>query len=182
MSEVVRRQVDGAVAVSKPLSTIANTSRELVESMSDIVWAINPNRDNLSDLSQRMRHFASDLLTAHDIEFRFDAKDTEKTVKLDAQLRRQVFLIFKESLNNIVRHSGCANVNIELKIENYHIALTLADDGRGFDPAQASQGHGLMSMRQRAKALGANLDIVSGRDKGTVVSLKVPLAHRMALA
>lgn len=182
LSEVARRQVDGNVSVSTPLSTIASTSRELVDSMSDIVWAINPNRDHLSDLSQRMRRFASDLLTAQDIEFRFDAQETERGVKLDAHVRRQVFLIFKESVHNMVRHSGCANVRIELRIEKHAIHLTLADDGKGFDPGQQSQGHGLMSMRQRASSLGATLDIISHPDQGTVISLKVPLARRMALA
>ncbi len=181
LSEVVRRQVDGTVAVSTPLSTIASTSRELVDSMSDIVWAINPNRDNLSDLSQRMRRFASDLLTAQDIEFHFDFQETERSMKLDAHVRRQVFLIFKESLHNIARHSACAKVEVALRIRKHHIQLSLADDGHGFDPEQASHGHGLLSMRQRAKALGATLEIVSGPDQGTVISLKVPLARHPAL-
>jgi ligand-binding sensor domain-containing protein/two-component sensor histidine kinase len=181
LSEVVRRQVDGIVAVSKPLSTIASTSRELVESMSDIVWAINPKRDNLSDLSQRMRRFASDLLTAQDIEFRFNAHETERPVRLDAHIRRQVFLIFKESLNNIVRHSGCTNVDIELRIEKHNIALSLGDDGHGFNPAQSGHGHGLMSIRRRAESLGATLEIASTPGQGTVVSLTVPLARRVAV-
>src|SRR5262249_23871960 len=74
LSEVVQRQVDGIEApVNQPLSSIARLSRELVDSMSDIVWAINPTKDHLSDLSQRMRHFASDLLTARQIDFRFRA-------------------------------------------------------------------------------------------------------------
>jgi ligand-binding sensor domain-containing protein/two-component sensor histidine kinase len=182
LSEVVRRQV-GSSAVSTPLSTIAATSRELVDSMSDIVWAINPNRDNLSDLSHRMRRFASDLFTANDIEFRFDAREPERPMKLDADVRRQVFLIFKESVHNIVRHSRCANVEVTLSIENHAISLVLKDDGKGFDAAQANHGHGLTSMNQRAKTLGATLEINSGTCSGTVVSLKVPLGrHPAALA
>src|SRR5262249_46797143 len=133
LSEVVRRQVDGTAAASAPLSTIATTSRELVDSMSDIVWAINPNRDNLSDLSHRMRRFASDLFTSNNIEFGFDAREPERPMKLDADVRRQLFLIFKESVHNIVRHSGCANVEITLRIENHAIVLVMKDDGKGFD-------------------------------------------------
>lgn len=179
LSEVVRRQVDGS-AVSTPLSTIATTSRELVDSMSDIVWSINPNRDNLSDLSHRMRRFASDLFTANDIEFRFDAREAERPMKLDADVRRQVFLIFKESVHNIVRHSRCANVEVGLRIENHAIFLVLKDDGKGFDTAQASQGHGLMSMNQRAKILGATLEITSRIGDGTMISLKVPVGRHHA--
>ena len=176
LSEVVRRQVEGTEAVAQPLSTIASTSRELVDSMSDIVWAINPNRDNLSDLAHRMRRFASDLFTANDIEFRFDSSEAEQAMRLDAEVRRQVFLIFKESAHNIVRHSGCSSVEVGLRVENHTISLTLKDDGKGFDIEQASEGHGLMSMNRRAKSLGADLEISSQAGIGTVVALKVPLA------
>ena len=104
-------------------------------------------------------------------------------MKLDADVRRQVFLIFKESVHNIVRHSRCANVEVTLSIENHAISLVLKDDGKGFDAAQANHGHGLTSMNQRAKTLGATLEINSGTCSGTVVSLKVPLGrHPAALA
>jgi signal transduction histidine kinase len=182
LSEVVRRQVNGSVAASKSLTTIAMTSRELVDSLADIVWSINPNHDHLSDLSQRMRRFAGDLLEANEIEFSFDAQEAEGPRKLDVDVRRQVFLIFKEALHNIVKHSGCANVAIQLRIEKNAITLAVADDGKGFDLAQADQGHGLPSMRQRARTLGAELEIASRRDRGTTVSLRVPLARRTALA
>jgi signal transduction histidine kinase/ligand-binding sensor domain-containing protein len=181
LSEVVRRQVDGTQAVSERLSTIASTSRELVDSMSDIVWAINPNRDNLGDLAQRMRRFASDLFTANDIEFHFNAREAERPLKLEADVRRQVFLIFKEAVHNIVRHSRCSTVEVDLHIENHVIRLTVKDDGKGFDPAQASQGHGLSSMSQRAKTLGATMEISSGPGSSTTVLLKVPLARRLTL-
>jgi len=181
LSEVVRRQVDGTAAVSQPLSTIASTARELVDSMSDIVWAINPNRDNLGDLVHRMRRFASDLFTANDIEFRFDAGETDRPLKLDADVRRQILLIFKESVHNIVRHSACSSVEIDLRMENHAITLTVKDDGKGFDTAQDGRGHGLLSMTQRAKTLGAALAISTRTGGGTVVSLKVPVNRHSVL-
>jgi signal transduction histidine kinase/ligand-binding sensor domain-containing protein len=180
LSEVARRQAEGAAGVSQPLETIASTSRELVDSMSDIVWAINPNRDNLGDLIHRMRRFASDLFTSHDIDFSFHARETERPMRLDADVRRQVFLIFKESAHNIVRHSKCSSVEVDLRMENHAITLMLKDDGRGFDTAQPSHGHGLSSMKRRAKTLRATLEI-SSRPDGTTVSLKVPLDRRAGL-
>jgi signal transduction histidine kinase/ligand-binding sensor domain-containing protein len=178
LSEVANRQADGTSATSKPLSNIAAISRELVDSMSDIVWSINPRRDHLSDLSQRMRRFASDLFTAHNIEFRFDIQDADHRTRLEADVRRQVFLVFKESVHNIARHSGCKNARVDLRIERHWIDLTVADDGRGFDTTQVSDGHGLMSMRRRAGELGAVLDINSRSNCGTCVSLKAPLGRR----
>jgi ligand-binding sensor domain-containing protein/two-component sensor histidine kinase len=177
LSEVARRQVDGNAAASRPLATIALTSRELVGSMSDIVWATNPSKDRFSDLSQRMRRFAGDLFAAHDIDFRFTIHEPDHPVKLEANVRRQVFLIFKESVNNMVRHSACAAAEVELGIERHWITLTLADNGRGFDTAQASDGHGLLSMQQRATSLGAVLEITSQANLGTTILLKVPLAR-----
>jgi len=177
MSEVARRQADCGQAVTKPLSTIASTSRELVDSMSDIVWAINPNRDHLRDLTQRMRHFSSDILAGRNIEFRFEAFDTGRDIRLGADLRRQIFLVFKEAVNNIARHSGCSRAEIEFRADRDSINLMLRDDGRGFDPVQGANGHGLPSMRERARELGARLHIASSYGQGTTVSLKVPLGR-----
>jgi signal transduction histidine kinase len=98
LSEVAqRREGDGQRSGPGSLSTIAGLSRELVDSMSDIVWAINPERDSLGDLTQRMRHFASDVFTARGIEFRFRFPDAAPDVTFGANLRRELFLIFKEA-------------------------------------------------------------------------------------
>jgi signal transduction histidine kinase len=119
LSEVARQQaVQPASSVAQPLVQIANVSRELVDSMSDIVWAINPKRDRLSDLSQRMRELASDLFPARNIDFRLCTPSAEQNIKLDPEIRRQLFLVFKESINNMVSHSGCTGANIQFVIEN----------------------------------------------------------------
>ncbi|MCA1628013.1 MAG: PAS domain S-box protein [Acidobacteria bacterium] len=134
LSEVARRQADGTeLPLATPLSSIASLSRELVDSMSDIVWAINTNRDHLSDLSQRMRHFASDVFTARHIDFRFRAPDAGRDIKVGANVRRELFLVFKEAVNNMVRHSGCAAAGIDFRAEADGLFLKLIDDGRGFD-------------------------------------------------
>ena len=179
LSEVARQQVGRDTTVGEPLSVIAGASRDLVDSMSDIVWAINPNKDHLSDLVQRMRRFASDLFTARQIEFSFNAPGEEQALKIGADLRRQVFLIFKEAVNNVARHSACKEAEVELRIEGGWLALSLMDNGPGFDPAQTSAGQGLASMRARAQSLGGELQIVSSNGKGTTVLLKVPLAARV---
>ncbi|HEY1403858.1 MAG TPA: two-component regulator propeller domain-containing protein [Pyrinomonadaceae bacterium] len=191
LSEVVSQRVPADNApVIEPLSVIAGTSREMVDSMSDIVWAINPQRDHLSDLTQRMRRFASDILSARDIAFRFHAPDAEQDIRLGADLRREVYLIFKECVNNLVKHSECREAEIELRIVNHWIVLRVGDDGRGFDATQTAQpsngngvslgGHGLPSMRRRAVALGGTFEVVSERGRGTTSTLKVPARRRSA--
>jgi signal transduction histidine kinase len=180
LSEVARRQGNVEAAVGEPLEVIAGASRDLVDSMSDIVWAINPNKDHLRDLMQRMRRFASDLFTARQIEFTFDAPGEEQALKIGADLRRQVFLIFKEAVNNIARHSGCTKAQIEMRIENRWLTVKVADNGPGFDSSGAGEGQGLVSMQARAKELGGKLEIFSNNETGTTVLLKVPLAGRVS--
>ncbi len=176
LSEVAQRQTDGSDApLSGPLSKIAGLSRELVDSMSDIVWAINPNKDHLSDLAGRMRHFASDVLTARRIEFHFTAPGTEQDVKVGANVRREVFLIFKEAVNNLARHSGCTIAEIDFQADADALRLKINDNGYGFDVSQESNGHGLASMRERIEGLGGRLEIISNRAQGTTLTFSIPL-------
>ena len=179
LSEVVRKQVgQQSGPVAQPLVQIAKVSRELVDSMSDIVWAINPKRDRLSDLSQRMRELASDLFPACNIDFRLRTPSAEQNVKLGPEIRRQLFLVFKESVNNIVSHSGCTQAEIEFVIEKDRLRLSLSDNGCGFDPTRVRQGNGLRNIQERVKKLGGVIELSSSEGKGTSVSLMVPLGRR----
>jgi len=176
ISEVAQRKLDGAdPPVREHLSSIAKLSRELVDSMSEIVWAINPNRDHLADLSQRMRHFASDLLTARQINFHFRVLDFDGDIKVGANVRREFFLIFKEGVNNIARHSACTEADIELHADGDNLVLTLNDNGKGFDANEKRSGHGLMSMRERTRLLGGRLEIDSAPGRGASLKFTVPL-------
>jgi len=157
------------------LSLIAETSREMVDSMSDIVWAVNPNKDSLRDLVARMRRVADDFFTARQIAFQFSVSGHEKDVKLGADTRREVFMIFKESINNIARHSRCTKAEIEFQEEENWLRLKLTDNGEGFDLAAVSDGNGMVSMRRRAQKLDGQLEVISRIGEGTTVILKAPL-------
>ena len=186
LSEVVRHRVggDGESPVTEPLGVIAGTSREMVDSMSDIVWAINPKRDRLSDLSQRMRLFASDILSARDVRLRFRAPDSARDITVGADLRREVYLIFKESVNNLAKHSGCTEAGIAFSIEGRRLVVEIGDDGGGFDAEALGGdgqhpggmgGHGLQSLRRRAEKLGGTYEVRSSPGHGTTVTLRVPI-------
>jgi ligand-binding sensor domain-containing protein/two-component sensor histidine kinase len=160
--------------IADRLSVIANASRQSVEAMGDIVWAVNPKRDNIVDLAHRMRRFASDVLTARDIEFHFNAPSLNQNAKMGAESRREIFLIFKEAINNIARHSGCKAVDASLNIEHRAIILKVSDNGHGFDQANVTQGHGLDSMRRRAEKLGGQFELRSIVGAGAKITLYVP--------
>ncbi|HEX6463296.1 MAG TPA: two-component regulator propeller domain-containing protein, partial [Vicinamibacterales bacterium] len=137
--------------VAERLSLIARTSRETVDAMSDIVWMVNPKRDRIGDLTQRMRRVADDACSAADIALQFIAPADESEMKLGVDTRREIFMIFKEAVHNIVRHSRCTRARIELTVESTRLQLQVSDNGRGFDVTAASSGNGLVSMRRRAE-------------------------------
>ena len=175
MNEVVRRRGGHSADL---LERIAGLSRELVDSMSDIVWAINPKRDQLSDLIQRMRRFANDVLEPTDIEVSFRVLPEHSNTPMHADMRRELFLIFKESLNNIARHAWCGQVDIFVEVDGSQLSMRINDDGEGFQSAQEDgHGHGLISMRDRARRLGGDITAASERGKGTTLMLNVPLDH-----
>lgn len=178
LSEVIGRRIGNDAGVSEQLSAIGSLSRELVDSMSDIVWAINPVRDRLSDLSYRMRRFASDVLSAHGVEFVFDVPDPRRDIKLGPEMRRELYLIFKETVNNVVNHSGCTAVKITFLISEGVLELSVHDNGRGFEPECDNEGNGLSNMRLRAKKLNGDLRIDSNEGDGTTVNLIVPIGRR----
>jgi signal transduction histidine kinase/ligand-binding sensor domain-containing protein len=186
LSEVVKRQNGHDREQSERMLTeIAESARGLVDSMSDIVWSIDPRKDDLKNVVQRVRQFASDVLEAQGIAWDFKvAPDIEREggVKLDPEQRRHVYLILKEALNNIARHAGCTAVALSFRIEGNKLRAEIHDNGRGFDVAAASAarqgsrgGNGLVNMRARAEQLGGRLDVDSVPGEGTRLSLAVPM-------
>lgn len=175
-SEVaLRRSREDDQQVIEALSLISGTSRELVDSMGDIVWAVNPGRDRLVDLIKRMRRFASDVFSARSIAFHFEAPSDDRDMRLGTETRREVLLIFKEAVSNIARHSKCTEADIELKAQGGSLVLKLSDNGKGFDTTRSFDGNGLVSMGHRAERLGGRLEVVSRNGEGTTVTLKTPL-------
>jgi ligand-binding sensor domain-containing protein/signal transduction histidine kinase len=176
LSEVARRGADSRAGPdATTLSEIAGISRELVDSMSDIVWAINPEHDRVSDLTHRMRRFATDLLGGQGIALGFRSSAADDDPRIGANARRQVWLIYKEAVHNVARHSGARRADVELTAGREGLVLAVADDGRGFNPAAPSDGNGLVSMRRRARDAGGALTIASSPGGGTRVTLTVPL-------
>ena len=185
LTEVARGQASSIQAenLTTPLERIKNVSKELVAVMSDIVWAINPQKDFLQDLVQRMRRFASDVFTTRGIKFEFTAPEIEENIQFGANIRREVFAIFKESVNNAVKYSECTAAIAKFRIEEDQLFLEISDNGKGFDTKTILSddfrpeigGNGLINMRRRAEELGGTCEISSEIGKGTTVFVSVPL-------
>ena len=185
LSEVVKQQTAGSNGSqsSALLTEIADSARGLVDSMGDIVWSIDPRRDDLQSVVRRIRQFASDVLEARGIEWDFVVPPEIETLKLDPEERQHVFLIFKEAINNIARHGeGTKSVLLSISVDGRQLTGEIKDDGCGFTPqgpdearARGRGGNGLVNMRARAGQLGGLLEIASAPGAGTRVILQMPL-------
>jgi signal transduction histidine kinase len=176
LSELARRQLNGSdPPASQPLAEIAAVSGEMVASLSDIVWALNPGHDRLSDLVARMRRFVFDVFGGRGIEVQFEGGDGQRGLRTSSDFRRQVYLIFKEAVNNSARHSGCSRVVVELCVCGGRIEMRVSDNGAGYDPTSVVRGNGLGNMRRRAKELGGELDMRSEPGRGAELVLRAPL-------
>ena len=153
------------------LSMIGESSRKVIDAMSDIVWTINPDNDNFEKVILRMRSLAYNLLRARNIEFAFKADETLNKLTLSLEKRRNFYLIFKETLNNLVKYSNAKRVLITLSHHSNTITLIIRDDGLGFDTSKKYNGNGLTNIRKRAKEINAQLNIESGEGIGTNIQL-----------
>lgn len=151
------------------LSKISDISRQLVDNMSDIVWVVNPKRDSLHDLILRLKDSYSELLSTLGIYLRTKDLEKLKEVKLPMDLKQNLYLIFKEAINNSIKHSDCKELLLEANLRNDILEISLTDNGNGFDENVKSKGNGLKNMENRAKLVGGKIKIKSSKDSGTSI-------------
>jgi signal transduction histidine kinase len=179
LSEVAKRQVEATHAeAAHVLEQIGTSARELLDTTGDIVWAIDPRRDDGASLVARVREFGASLLEPKGIAWDFQASPEAEALTLDPEQRRQVLLIFKEALHNIARHSRGTAAHVSIATRDGRLRAEVRDDGCGFSESPEGSGHGLGSMRARAAQLGGELRIQSQPGAGTLLCLDLPLRRR----
>jgi ligand-binding sensor domain-containing protein/two-component sensor histidine kinase len=159
---------------SEYINKIGDNSQRMMEAMDDIVWAIKPDNDSMQRIVARMREFATNVLEAKDIDIKFTADEKVNDVKLNMEQRRDFFLVFKESINNVAKYSKCKQAIIQIAVRQNRLVLMVKDDGTGFDINTADGGNGLGNMQKRADALKGRLQLQSKQGEGTTVTLNIP--------
>ncbi|HEV8273110.1 MAG TPA: ATP-binding protein [Chitinophagaceae bacterium] len=167
-SEVAKQQAGKDIPA---LDTIGMNSRKIIESMSDIVWTINPENDSFEKIIIRMRSFAYQLLKAKKVEYTFDVDEKLNSIALPMQVRKNFYLVFKEAITNVVKYSEASLVSILLYEKNKIIMLKIRDNGKGIPVNAQTLGNGLMNMTRRAKEIRAELNIISANGGGTEIEL-----------
>ncbi len=179
MSEIARMKSSSNTSESIPfLEKIGSASREMIDKMTDIVWAVNPQNDNFENIMLHMRAFGGELLSGKDIALHFKADSDLNSIMLSMEKRKSFFLVYKEALNNTYKYSAAKNVNVEISKTNHALKLIVEDDGVGFNMNEdrlKTGGNGLKNMSTRAAELNGNILITSEPGHGTKISLSVNL-------
>jgi signal transduction histidine kinase len=141
--------------------------------MKDVVWSIDARNDTMGGMIQYMQEHLHNMLMPANIDFELTHTGFSEHEKLAMNFRQNVYLTFKEAINNVVKHSGATRLTVDLKKENGHFTMIIQDDGHGINSSKKSNGQGMYNMRLRADRLKADLVIAS--EKGVKIIMKVPV-------
>ncbi len=192
MSERAKRDLQSGDSVAQKLDSIAGTSRDLLQTLDEIVWAVNPHNDTLEHLAAYLGQYATEYLQNTAVECELHIPRGLPHHPLSAEARHNLFLAFEESLNNALKHGRPTRVRVHMDISPAQFEIRIIDNGCGFDlaasanntgkngAATAHSGNGLQNLHQRLELLGGKCSIESRPGQGTTVVLTVPLAPQAA--
>jgi signal transduction histidine kinase len=189
LSESVPAEEISPPQAAEALNRIFTTVHETTQAMDEIVWAVNPQHDTLDSLAGYLGKFAQDFFEDSPVRCRLDIPVQLPNWPLDAEVRHNLFLAFKESVNNVLRHARATEVLISLAIEGHSFSITIEDNGVGFAmtsstvrTSESSARNGLKNVRHRLTHLGGRCDIQSEPGGGTRISFVLsPMKKRMPM-
>jgi PAS domain S-box-containing protein len=158
------------------LRRIGENIQETQEALHQIVWMIDPENDSLDNILLTLQQYGADVLEARGIRFDFMVPEETLSIRFSMEIRRQVYLVVKEALNNVVRHSQCTQAFLGAIVTERTLTLNVRDNGKGFHVATSRSGNGLKNMEMRAASINADLSVTSGEGIGTTITLRIPIA------
>ena len=167
LSRRIRRQTPLPEAARGELDEIEQIARKTTQAIRDIIWFIQPDRDTLGDLVRRMQEVAAVMLS--EVQCTFTASSVPASGRISPEFRRNVFLVFKEAVHNIVCHAQCTRVEIQVAAVGDEFSVTVQDNGRGFSLNLPTTGNGLKQMQLRMARLGGRCAVHSEPGQGTRV-------------
>lgn len=165
------------------LAQINSDSEDTIRSIHDTVWALNPDNDAPAKFLERLRSVAHQMLANQDLTLSFDSEvELEALPPFTMEQRRNLYLVFKEALHNIVKHAQASKVSIQIRHLEGHLQVTISDNGQGFDPAAQADGNGLINFQKRANEGGFTVRVRSEAGTGTSICMQVPILEADAVA
>ena len=144
------------------------------EALNEIVWNIKMDDESLEDIVAKMRRYAGDALDPLEIDYKVEIDSDFSRKKMKMQKRREIFLIYKELLNNVRKHSRAGKVRIKISLVNNMFFLAVSDNGRGFDPNQETTRNGLRNLRERILKWNGKINISSKEGQGSLIEIWLP--------
>ena len=179
LGEMVESDKTSPDEVETHARQISQTARDTSNALDEIVWAANPSNDTLEGLINYACKYAQDYLALAGLRYRLEVPAQLPAINIPPDLRHNVFLAFKEAVNNVVKHARASEVKIHLRLDAETFSLEIEDDGRGPGEAATKTGrNGLRNMRQRMKDVGGEFSLTPGPEHGAIVRLVAPLEKR----
>jgi signal transduction histidine kinase len=175
MSDLIKKQEIQDKNVNAQLNSISETSGKLVDNMRDLIWVWNPENNNLSNLIARIREYSYDYLEEFPIEFKVNSPEIIPEYTISNEVGRNIYMIVKEILQNIVKHSYASNVELIISV-NTKLKIEFIDNGKGFDSHLDFKGNGIKNLKSRSERIGASIVFNSELNKGTRVSIEIDKA------
>ncbi|MFZ4522244.1 MAG: ATP-binding protein [Bacteroidales bacterium] len=176
LSELAKKQQDDPLKSQQLIGQISDISGGVVDDLSEIIWAMNPRNDTFDSFSSHIREYASSYLESAGIEGHFRFPQEIPAIGMPSDLRRNIFLVVKEALNNIVKHAGANKVQMEMYLRDETLGISITDNGKGFEADQnPHRGNGLVNMHKRMEEHNGAYAITSGEGRGTTIELSVKL-------
>ena len=176
MSDLLQSQLDNSSRSEQMIRTIGANAHTMLDSMDDIIWSVNPANDKFQNLALRVREYAIPLFEMKNIRFSIDAPEEMNALQMPMDVRRNLYLIAKEAVNNLVKYSHASQADISFGYAYNALTMSVKDNGQGFDLENAKRNrNGLVNMRQRAEQIRGTLTINSEIGKGTCVTLQVKI-------
>jgi signal transduction histidine kinase len=176
LSEIAKNDMGNAGKLQSHLEKIAGTARATIDSMSEIIWAINPQNNTLDNLSAYLRKCAAAVFEMTPVRCRLNFPESVPDHPISAEFRRHIFMVVKEAMHNIVKHAQATEVEIELSANDHTLQIIVKDDGRGFSSeARHRHGNGLRNMSKRLEEVGGKLEIQSQPRQGTTVRISTTI-------
>lgn len=160
--------------ITETAETIAETSRQIVTDMRDLIWVLNPENNTLFNLLAHMREYASDYIEDFSNDVKLSFPNHVDPVSISNESHREILMTVKECLNNIVKHSQASGVNLTVTLDKQNLMIRIQDNGIGI-PLERKSGNGLRNMKTRIESLNGEMHIKSSKEEGTLVIFNIPL-------
>lgn len=176
LSELSKKNIDQRKEAEMFLTRITEEVNVTSQALDDIVWSINKNNDTVEETVARMRRYAAEVLEGANIRYSLQSDEQMSNRKLNMELRRDVYLLFKESINNIYKHSKATSVDIRVWLDRNHLRMLIRDNGIGFDSKASTHRNGIKNMHARAKKWRGSVSLVTEEGKGTTTDIALPVS------